>query len=87
MDRPDGTRVLVSTVTEFDRRSWGEGGHDLHWWCTSVPEAHGAGEPLYLSYAAELTALLGEPAFTELARLCAARLATGLIAPHPADPT
>jgi len=75
----------VSTVTEFDRRSWGEGGRDLHWWCTSSPEAHGAGEPLYLSYGPELTALLGEPAYTQLARLCAARLSTGLIAPHPAD--
>ena len=83
VDRPDGTRVLVSTVTEFDRRSWGEGGHDLHWWCTSSPEAHGAGEPLYLSYAAELTALLGEPAFTELARLCTARLDRRLTASWP----
>ncbi len=87
VDRPDGSRVLVSTVTEFDRRSWGEGGHDLHWWCTSSPEAHGAGEPLYRSYGPELTALLGEPAYAELARLCTARLAAGLIAPHPADPT
>ena len=25
-----------STIAEFDRRGWGEGGHDLHWWCTSL---------------------------------------------------
>ena len=87
VDRPDDTRILVSTVTEFDRRSWGEGGHDLHWWCTSSPDAHVGGERLYVSYGPELTALLGEPAYTELARLCAARLDRGLIAPHPADPT
>jgi hypothetical protein len=87
VDRLDGTRVLVSTITEFDRRSWGDGGHDLHWWCTSSPEAHGAGEPLYVSYQPELTALLGERAYDALARLCAARLAAGpLVAPHPADP-
>jgi hypothetical protein len=79
--------VLVSTITEFDRRSWGEGGHDLHWWCTSSPEAHGGGEPLYVSYRPELIALLGEQGYDELARLCAARLAAGpLAAPHPADP-
>lgn len=85
VDRTDGTRVLVSTITEFDRRSWGEGGHDLHWWCTSSPDAHVGGEPLFESYRAELTALVGEPAYTELARLCRARLTGGLVAPHPAD--
>ena len=85
VDRPDGTKVLVSTVTEFDRRSWGEGGHDLHWWCTSSPDAHVGGDCLYVSYGPELTALLGEPAYEQLSRLCAARVATGLIAPHPAD--
>jgi hypothetical protein len=84
VDRPDDTRILVSTVTEFDRRGWGEGGHDLHWWCTSSPEAHVGGEPLYLSYAPELTALLGQAAYQELARLCALRLAQGLVAVHPA---
>ena len=60
-------------VTEFDRRGWGEGGHDLHWWCTSSPDAHVGGEPMYLSYGPELTALIGEPAYDELAELCAAR--------------
>lgn len=84
VDRPDNTRILVSTVTEFDRRGWGEGGHDLSWYCTSSPEAHIGGEPLYVSYAPELTALIGALAYTELARLCAARLERGLIAVHPA---
>ncbi|MGI8881265.1 MAG: hypothetical protein ACR2KJ_12330 [Jatrophihabitans sp.] len=84
MDRPDGTRVLVSSVSEFDRRGWGEGGHDLHWWCTSSPEAHVGGEPVFESYGPELTELIGAAAYDELARLCAARLAQGLIAPHPA---
>jgi hypothetical protein len=83
--RPDGTKVLMSTITEFDRRGWGPGGHDLHWWCTSSPEAHVGQEPMYLSYAAELTALIGAPAYTELTRLCAARLKHGLVAPHPAS--
>ena len=84
VERPDGTQVLQSTVTEFDRRGWGEGGHDLAWYCTSSPEAHTGGEPLYVSYAAELTALIGEKCYDELARLCAARLEQGLVAEHPA---
>lgn len=84
VDRPDGTRILRSTVSEFDRRGWGEGGHDLDWYCTSAPEAHVGGEAMYLSYSAELIALIGEPAYDELARVCARRLELGLVAVHPA---
>ncbi|MCW2676490.1 MAG: uncharacterized protein JWR70_1530 [Modestobacter sp.] len=84
--RPDDTRVLVSTIGEFDRRGWGPGGHDLHWWCTGSPEAHVATEPLVVTYAAELAALLGAPAYAELRRLAEARLDAGLVAPHPASP-
>jgi hypothetical protein len=85
--RPDGTPVLVVTISEFDRRGWGAGGHGLHWWCTGATSAHGAGEPLYLSYRQELTAMMGKRAYRELARLCEERLAApGLLAPHPADP-
>ena len=84
VDRPDGTRILRSTVSEFDRRGWGEGGHDLDWYCTSSPEAHVGTEPMFESYAPELTALLGQPAYDELARLCADRLKLGLVAVHPA---
>ena len=82
--RPDETQILVSTVTEFDRRGWGEGGHDLHWYCTSSPDAHVGSEPLYLSYGPELAALIGQAAYRELCRLCERRLAQGLVAPHPA---
>ncbi len=84
--RPDDTQVLVSTVGEFDRRAWGPGGHDLHWWCTGSPAAHVSAEPLVETYAAELTALLGAPAYAELRRLVQARLDAGLVAPHPAGP-
>lgn len=83
-DRPDGTQVLVSTITEFDRRGWGDGGHDLHWWCASAPEAHVGRQRLYVSYRPELTALIGAAAYDELSRLCAARVHHGLVAPHPA---
>ena len=83
VERPDETKVLVTTIGEFDRRGWGPGGADLHWWCTSSPSAHVGAEPLYLSYGPELTALLGRPAYDELLRLCALR-AAGTSLTHPA---
>ncbi|WP_431042923.1 hypothetical protein ACQUSR_14165 [Streptomyces sp. P1-3] len=88
IDRPDDTRVLQVTIGEYDRRGWGPGGHDLHWWCTSATSAHGGGDPVYVSYRPELTELMGKEGYEKLAELCAARLASHLplLAPHPADP-
>ncbi|MGH3648064.1 MAG: hypothetical protein ACRDTM_12920 [Micromonosporaceae bacterium] len=82
--RPDGSKVLLSVIGEFDRRGWGDGGHELHWWCTSSPEAHGGSRPLYQEYEPELTALLGKQAYAKLAELCARRAELGLVAVHPA---
>ncbi len=86
VDRPDGTRILMTTIGEFDRRGWGPGGHDLHWWCTGSPAAHVAHEPLVDTYAAELTALLGDATYAELRRLTELRLDQGMVAPHPGSP-
>ncbi len=85
--RPDGSEVLVTTIAEYDRRGWGPGGHDLDWYCTGNTEAHVGRAPVYLSYADELTELMGQPAYDELARHCEARLAARGPLPqrHPAD--
>lgn len=79
--RPDDTVVTVTTLGEFDRVGWGEGGADLHWWCTSSPEAHVGADPVVVSYGPEITALIGAPAYDELLRLCAERSGLPL---HPA---
>ena len=81
VDRPDEVRVLVTSIGEFDRRGWGPGGADLHWWCTGAPEAHVGAEPLFVSYAGELTALVGPEAYAVLAQLCTQRAG---LPPHPA---
>lgn len=82
--RPDGTEILQTTITEFDRRGWGEGGHDLSWYCSGSPDAHVGATPLYVSYAPELTELLGEAAYEALARACRQRADLGIVAVHPA---
>ncbi|HZE41951.1 MAG TPA: hypothetical protein VE172_24395 [Stackebrandtia sp.] len=82
--RADGTSVDITWIGEFDRRAWGSGGHEFGWWCTSAPSAHVGAEPLYRSYRAELTALIGEAAYAKLVELCAAKEEAGLVAVHPA---
>jgi len=85
VERPDGTEYLEISVGEYDRRGWGEGGHDLSWYCTGNTEAHVASSPVYLSGHDELVALMGEAAYAELVRLCDERVAAGnRPAPHPA---
>lgn len=85
-ERLDETKVLVTTITEFDRRGWGEGGHDLHWYCTETSEAHVGKELLYESYGPELAALMGDASYAVLKQHCDTRRAAGLVAVHPATP-
>lgn len=86
VDRPDGSSYLEVTIAEYDRRAWGEGGHDLAWFCTGATEAHVGREPLYVSYAAELSALVGQAAYAELVRHCESFVASRHApAAHPAS--
>ncbi|NLV80392.1 MAG: hypothetical protein GXY65_13830 [Rhodococcus sp.] len=87
VERPDGTEILRTVITEYDRRGWGEGGHDLHWYCSGSPDAHVGAKPVWQSYAPELRELLGVAAYDELARLCRRREGLGLVAVHPATGT
>jgi hypothetical protein len=85
VDRPDGTEYLEITVTEYDRRGWGPGGHDLSWYCTGNTEAHVGAEPVFRSNHDELVELMGEAAYAELVRHCEQRLAArDTTATHPA---
>jgi hypothetical protein len=82
--RPDDTKVLITTIGEYDRPAWGPGGHDLNWWCTGASEAHVASDALYLTYRPELVELMGQPAYDVLAEICESTLA-GRFTAHPAD--
>ena len=35
----DDNGHVTSTLREWKRRDWGEGGDEFHWWCTESPEA------------------------------------------------
>lgn len=95
---PDGRTLSVVVISEFDRRGWGPGGHDLNWYCSGNTEAHVAHDPVYMTERNTLIALLGLPAYDVLVDHCEQHLAavTALgprygvtrrgLAVHPADP-
>lgn len=84
----DGATYTEVTITEYDRRGWGPGGHDLDWYCSGNTEAHVGIEPVYVSNSAELIALMGKAAYEQLVTSCEAHLRSrSALALHPADPS
>jgi hypothetical protein len=67
--------INVIVIGEYERLAWGDGGEEFSWYCTSNTEAHQGSEPVYLSNKVELTALMSEAAYAELAKFCDARMA------------
>ena len=87
VERSDGSSYLEVTITEYDRRGWGAGGHDLDWYCSGNTEAHVGQDPVYVSYRPELVALMGEAAYDALAAHCEEfSRSRQKLALHPADP-
>ena len=87
VERQDETSYTEVTITEYDRRGWGAGGHDLDWYCSGNTEAHVAPEPLYITNEPELVELMGRPAYDALVGHCEAHLRSrSALALHPADP-
>lgn len=85
-DTSDDSGRVTTTVTQWDRKHWGAGGEEFHWWCTEAPEAFGSRKPVYQTMAAELRALAGDAVYTLLARYLDARRkggAGGVPLPHP----
>lgn len=75
---------VTSTVSQWDRKHWGDGGEEFHWWCTEAPEAFVGRQPVYREMADELTALVGDEVYQRLAGYLAVRQTGGVALPHPA---
>ncbi|MGH9124395.1 MAG: hypothetical protein ACRDZ8_06670 [Acidimicrobiales bacterium] len=75
---------VTSVVTQWDRRHWGAGGAEFHWWCTEAPEAFVAPEPVYRRLRDELVGLCGEDVYRAVAAyLDIRRPAATVPLPHP----
>ncbi len=84
-ERTDGVEILRTTIGEYDRRAWGNGGEDFDWWCSGASACHTHPDPLWKSMRQELIALMGQPSYDILAEHCGRRAAGGFTAVHPAS--
>jgi hypothetical protein len=85
-DTTDDRGHVTSTVTQWDRKHWGEGGEEFHWWCTQAPDAFGGEVPVYRHMRDELVALTGPLIYGLIAAYLEPRATKGrgVPLPHPA---
>ena len=85
-DETDTSGHVTSVLGEWDRRHWGEGGDEFHWWCTEAPEAFTGAQRVYESMADEIIGLVGDEVMA-LIRVELARRSAGPVRPliHPAQ--
>lgn len=83
-EQEDGT--VISTLSEFGRDGWGEGGEDFAWWCTEAPEAFVGSEPVYVSLREELRKMLGRKLYERVSEYLDTRRTTAARpVVHPAE--
>ncbi len=78
---------VTSVIRQWDRRHWGKGGREFHWWCTEAPDAFVGSKPVYEEMQAELTKMVGPKVYDRFVALVRERevLRTkGVALPHPA---
>jgi len=64
---------VTSIIRQWDRRDWGAGGFEFHWWCTEAPDAFVGQRPVYEELADELVALTSRKIYKRLLRYLRAR--------------
>ncbi len=71
------------TLREWQRRDWGEGGLEFHWWCTESHEAFVGDRPVYEELADEIIELVGPEPYRWFVEHVRSRPRTQIL-PHPA---
>lgn len=64
---------VTSIVRQWDRRDWGKGGAEFHWWCTESPDAFVGARPAHEELEKELIAMVGKKIYKRLAAYLRAR--------------
>lgn len=74
---------VTSTVGQWDREHWGQGGEEFAWWCTEAPEAFGGAKAVWRQMQPELNALVGVKVGAMVAAYLEVRERDGHVLPHP----
>ena len=82
-DTDDGDGHVTSRVIQWDRKHWGEGGFEFHWWCTEAPDAFVDAQSVYQTMRDELIEMVGQKPYDLLVAYLESRPAKSYT-PHPA---
>jgi hypothetical protein len=66
-DTEDDDGHVTSRVRQWDRKDWGPGGAEFHWWCTEAREAFRGAAPVYRELRDELVEMLGPDVYRMVA--------------------
>ena len=83
-DHTDDDGHVTSTLREWKRRDWGEGGAEFHWWCTEDPEAFVDREPVYVTMRDEIVEMVGPDGLRPLREPCSGPRAGAVPSPPSA---
>ena len=84
VEHTDENGYVTSTLREWKRRDWGEGGQEFHWWCTESDEAFIGTERVYRYLRDEITEFTGAKVYRLLAEQLERQLSNGTPLAHPA---
>ena len=73
---------VTSTLREWKRRDWGEGGAEFHWWCTESADAFVGATPVYEALREEIIEFTGDVVYSLLSDILRSSQGTALA--HPA---
>jgi hypothetical protein len=82
IDSTDDVGHVTTTLREWKRRDWSEGGFEFAWWCTDAPEPFVGDRTVLSSMAEEIIEMIGQRTYDLLLAAVAERTAPAL--PHPA---
>ena len=74
---------IVTRIAQWDRKDWGAGGDEFHWWCTEDASAFVGATRVVDSMSEELIAIMGDAAYATLVRILAERSTRSKPLPHP----
>ena len=83
VDETDAYGHVTSTLREWKRRDWGEGGFEFHWWCTEAPDAFVDGRAVYQTMRDEIIEMVGQKPYDLLVAYLQSR-SPKTYTPHPA---